>query len=98
MRISHRYRSRHTKERLGAGDGMAVVGAQLLVAQAQVESTWTFAFRKRDRDPVIIVSDESLAAQERGNELRISLVRLARLHTAVLRTTGSAEQAGDQDL
>jgi hypothetical protein len=35
MRISHRYRSRHTKERLGAGDGMAVVGAQLLVAQAQ---------------------------------------------------------------
>ena len=35
MRISHRYRWRHTKERLDAGDGMAVVGAQLLVAQAQ---------------------------------------------------------------
>jgi hypothetical protein len=35
MRISHRYRSRHTKERLDAGDGMAVFGAQLLVAQAQ---------------------------------------------------------------
>ena len=33
-----------------------------------VESDWTLAFRKRERDPVLTVSDESLAAYEAGGQ------------------------------
>ena len=33
-----------------------------------VESDWTLAFRKRERDPVLAIGDESLAAHEPGNE------------------------------
>jgi Putative phage tail protein len=33
-----------------------------------VESDWTLAFRKRERDPVLTIGDESLAAHEPGNQ------------------------------
>jgi hypothetical protein len=33
-----------------------------------VESDWTLAFRKRERDPVLTIADESLAAHEGGNQ------------------------------
>ena len=33
-----------------------------------VESDWTLAFRKRERDPVLTVGDESLAAHEPGSQ------------------------------
>ena len=33
-----------------------------------VESDWTLAFRKRERDPVLTIGDESLAAYEAGSQ------------------------------
>ena len=33
-----------------------------------VESDWTLAFRKRERDPVLTIGDESLAAHEPGSQ------------------------------
>jgi Putative phage tail protein len=33
-----------------------------------VESDWTLAFRKRERDPVLTIGDESLAAHEAGSQ------------------------------
>jgi hypothetical protein len=44
-----------------------------------VESDWTLAFRKRERDPVLTIGDDMLAAHEPGSQRPPKLLE-TRLH------------------